>query len=101
MAYNQIIGSIPLENALRLAERIRREGAVLGLDALVVVGKTRGSGHVLADIQLLPGFKFPQSDEDKGLWRRRITELNHLLADDPLFRNDPTPFADYYSRTYK
>ncbi len=98
MAYNQIIGSIPLENALRLGERIRNEGAVLGLDALVVVSNTNGS---LADIVLLPGFKLPQSDEDKKLWRRRVSELNHLLADDPLFRNDPTPFADYFTSLYQ
>lgn len=94
-AYNQIIGGIPLKNAVHVASKIRAAGEDLGLDAIVVERQTRGSRVKSGSVMLLPGFRLPQSTSDKAAWKRRINELSRRLADDPFLKSDPTPFSDY------
>ena len=94
-AYNQIIGGIPLKNALHVAAEIRAAGEDLGLDAIVVERQTRGSRVKSGSVMLLPGFRLPQSSSDKAAWKRRISELSRRLADDPFLKSDQTPFSDY------
>lgn len=94
-AYNQIIGGIPLKNALHVAAEIRANGEDLGLDAIVVERQTRGSRVKSGCVMLLPGFRLPQSSSDKAAWKRRISELSRRLADDPFLKSDQTPFSDY------
>ena len=94
-AYNQIIGGIPLKNALHVAAEIRAAGEDLGLDAIVVERQTRGSRVKSGSVMLLPGFRLPQSSSEKAAWKRRISELSRRLADDPFLKSDPTPFSDY------
>ena len=94
-AYNQVIGGIPLKNAMYVAAKIRAAGEDLGLDAIVVERQTRGSRVKSGSVMLLPGFRLPQSTSDKAAWKRRISELSRRLADDPFLKSDPTPFSDY------
>ena len=94
-AYNQVIGGIPLKNAMYVAAKIRAAGEDLGLDAIVVERQTRGSRVKSGSVMLLPGFRLPQSSSEKAAWKRRISELSRRLADDPFLKSDPTPFSDY------